>query len=189
MAQHHHAGVLVGALGERVGDVLTDATQSFGVAHFSGSHQFAVAITCLGAFGYHHNRVLMAAAITLANFGRHFVQVKADFRNQNRMGIAGNTGVQRNPAGITTHNFDHHDALVTLGRGVQAVKTFGCKPHGGVKPEGGVGLVQVVVDGFGNPYDRHAFLVQGIGDGQRTIAANHHQGVNLMGSAVGQDFV
>jgi hypothetical protein len=103
------------------------------------------------------------------------------------MRVAGNAGVQRDPAGITPHHLHHHHPLVALGRAVQAVQAFGGESHGGVEAEGGEGFVQVVVDGLGHAHDAQALLVQRIGDGERAVAADGHQRVQFLHRKVFKD--
>ena len=129
----------------------------------------------------------MPIGIARANLGCHLFQVKRHLGNQNGVGVAGNAAVQANPAGVAPHHLHHHHALVALGGAVQAVQALGGKAHGGVKTKGGEGFVQVVVNGLGHAHHAQAFLVQGVGNGERTIPANGHQGVNFVGGKVFQD--
>jgi hypothetical protein len=69
----------------------------------------------------------MAGSFAFTNLGRELVDTKADFRNQNGVGIARNAGVQRDPTGLAAHHLHHHHALVALGGGVQAAYAFGGK--------------------------------------------------------------
>ena len=59
----------------------------------------------------------------------------------------GNALVQRDPAGVAAHDFDHHHAVMRLGRGVNLV--VGSRGDGGVEAEGDVGGRQIVVDVLG----------------------------------------
>jgi hypothetical protein len=104
------------------------------------------------------------------------------------MRVAGNAGVQRDPAGITPHDLHHHHALVALRGAVQAVQAFGGKGHGGVEAESGEGLVQVVVDGLGHADHPQALLVQRVGNRQRAVAADGDQRIELLHRKVVEDF-
>ena len=43
------------------------------------------------------------------------------FWYQDHIGTASQAGVQSNPAAVAAHDFYHHDAIVRLGRGVNAI--------------------------------------------------------------------
>jgi hypothetical protein len=48
------------------------------------------------------------------------------------------------------------------------------------KPKVVKGLVEVVVDRLRYADDAQALLVQGVGDGQRAVTADRHQGIDLL---------
>ncbi len=101
--------------------------------------------------------------------------MKRNFGNQNHIRAAGHAGVNRNPAGVTAHDFEHHHAVVAFGGGVQAVERVGRTGHGGIETEGDRGRGKIVVNRLGHADNRDAGLVHLLRDGQRTIAANGHQ--------------
>ena len=78
--------------------------------------------------------------------------------DQDHVGAAGDPGVQRDPAGVPAHHLDDHDAVVRLGRRVQAVDRLGRDRDGGVEPERVVGAVEVVVDRLRHADDGEAVL-------------------------------
>ena len=55
------------------------------------------------------------------------IQIERNLRNQNHIRAAGDAGIERNPPGIPAHHFDHHDAMVRLGRAVQPIDGVGRK--------------------------------------------------------------
>ncbi|OIQ65343.1 hypothetical protein GALL_531000 [mine drainage metagenome] len=189
MAQHHDPRILAGALGQIAGNVLANAAQTFGMAGFGRGQQLAPTIGGLCAFGHQHNRIQPSFGIAVANLLGHLVQTEGNFGHQDGVRIAGNAGMQGNPASVAAHHLNHHHALMTLGRAVQAVQALGGETNCRVKAEGGERFVQVVVNGFGHTHHTQAFLMQGVGNGQRAVAANGHQCVNLVRGKVSQDFV
>src|SRR5258708_20600628 len=67
------------------------------------------------------NGKVAAAFMALANRFGNFVDVKWPFRNQDHIGPAGDTAVQRNPTRVAPHHFYYHHTVVSLGRRVKAV--------------------------------------------------------------------
>jgi hypothetical protein len=93
--------------------------------------------------------------------------------DQDHVGAAGDAAHHRDPAGVTAHDLDDHDAVVRLGRGVEPVDRLGADRHRGVEAEGVVGSGQVVVDRLRHADDRQALLgVQARGDAERVLAAD-----------------
>ena len=86
------------------------------------------------------------------------IQIERNLRNQNDVRAAGDAGVQRNPSGVAAHHFDHHDAMVRFGRGVQPIDGVGREVHRGVEPEAADGADDVVVDGLRHADDGNTLL-------------------------------
>ena len=82
--------------------------------------------------------------------------VERNLRNQNRVGAAGDAGVQRDPAGVAPHHFGHHDPAVRLGRRVQPVDGIGGEGHRRVEAETVGRADDVVVDGLRDADQRDA---------------------------------
>ena len=127
--------------------------------------------------------------VPLPDLRGDLVQIEGDLGDQDAMGAPGNARVEGDPARIAAHDLHHDDPLVALGGAVQAVEALGGKAHGRVEAEGGVGLVQVVVDGLGHAHHPEALLGQGVGDGEGAIPADGHQGVQLPAAEVLQDLI
>ncbi len=180
MAEHDHPHVLAGPLAEHLGDSLADAAKALGVTDLRRCQNFPMTVDRLGALGHHHQGIHPPLAVPRANLGSHLVDVEWNFWDQNGMSATGDARVQCDPAGITAHDLDHHHPLMTFRRAVQAVQTLGGKTHGRVETEGGEGLVQIVVDGLGHAHDTQALLMQRIGDGERTVAANGNQRIEFL---------
>ena len=108
-----------------------------------------------------------------------FVEVERDLRDQDDVGAAGDARVERDPAGVAAHHLDDHDPVVRFGGGVQAIDRVGGEAHRGVEAERVRRLDDVVVDGLGHADERHAALVELVRDGQRAVAADDDQRVEL----------
>ena len=92
--------------------------------------------------------------------------------------------MQRDPACITPHDLDHHHPLMTFRGTVQAVQALGGKCHRRVEAKRSEGLVQIVVDSLGHTDDAQPFLMQRVGDRERTVAADGHQGIDFLARKV-----
>ena len=58
--------------------------------------------------------------------------------------------MERDPAGVPTHHFEHHDAFVTRGRRMQAIERIGHGRDRGIETEGHRRRLKIVVDRFWN---------------------------------------
>src|SRR5208282_2889393 len=99
-------------------------------------------------------------------------ELERNFRDQNDVGAAGNTGVESNPTGIAAHDFDEHDAVVAFWGGVKAVDGFGGDDECGIEAEGDFGGVQIIVDGLGDTHNVHALAEKIARDMLRAVAAD-----------------
>ena len=76
---------------------------------------------------------------------------------------------------MAAHHFQHHDAVVAFGRGVQAVQGIGGAGHRRVEAERHDGCFQIVVNSLWHADDRHTMLKELLGDAERAIAAHAYQ--------------
>lgn len=88
--------------------------------------------------------------------------------------------MQSDPAGVASHDFDDHDAVVTGGRGVYAVEGFGGDGDGGLEAEGDVGAEQVVVDGLGHTDAVDASVGEGLCGRHGAVASDADQGLDAV---------
>src|ERR1700674_4555280 len=102
----------------------------------------------------------------------HLVDVVRNFRNQNDVRGAGESGVQRDEAGVATHHLQHDHAVVTLRRRVKLVDGFQRGVDRGVESESRDGASHVVVDGLRDTDDFDASLAQLVRDAHRSVAAH-----------------
>lgn len=84
----------------------------------------------------------------------------------------------RETACVTTHNFNHHNAVVRLGGGVNLVDRVSRGGHGGVEAESDVGGAEIVVDGLRNCNDLHALMEKFESDFPPAVAAHRDNRVN-----------
>ena len=94
----------------------------------------------------------------------------------------------RYPPGASSHDLDHHDAVVRLGGRVQPVDRLRADLHRGVEADRDVRSRDVVVDRLRDADDREAVLrMEAMRDRQRPLAADRHHAVELEGPGVVED--
>src|SRR5580692_7702524 len=98
--------------------------------------------------------------------------------NQDDVGSSGNPSLQRDPACVPSHDFDHHDAMVRLGRSVDFVDGVGCGHERSIETECDLGGGKVVVDGLGYAYDIHALLEKVESNLLGAVSANADHSIN-----------
>src|SRR6185312_1605975 len=86
-------------------------------------------------FSDHNNTPQIASRLTRFDHARDFVEIEWNFGNQNNIGAACDAAVQRDPAGVATHYFDHHDAPVTGRRGVHPIERVHYDCDSGIESE------------------------------------------------------
>src|SRR5699024_10418547 len=96
--------------------------------------------------------VLPAARAGLDGCG-DFFDVVGNLGQQQDVRAAGQTGVERQPAGLVAHDLDDHAAAVAGGGGVDAVDDVRGDVHSRMEAEGHVGQPDVVVDRLGQADD------------------------------------
>ena len=105
------------------------------------------------------------------------VVAERDLGDEDDVGAARDAAVERDPAGEPPHHLDHHHAPVALGRRVQPVDGHRHAVDGGGEPEGEDGAADVVVDRLGHADDGDPVPVHLLGDRERAVTADDHQGV------------
>jgi hypothetical protein len=94
-------------------------------------------------------------------------------RHEDDVGAARDPARRRDPAGVATHDLDHHDAVVRLGGRVQPIDRLSTDVDGGVEADRHVGAGEIVVDRLGHAHDREAVLcVETLGDAERALSAD-----------------
>ena len=130
------------------------------------------------AFGHDDDREALAVSFA----GRHIVADVLDrkryFRNEDDVGAAGDSGLDRNPSRIAAHDLNSHDAVMGFGGGVNLVNRVGGGLQGGVEAEGDISRAKVVVDGLGNAYQFHALSEKIQADLLRAVTPNGDDRIN-----------
>ena len=142
---------LAGLVMERLTDSRPHAAEPLGVASMRGFEQQRRPASWKRPFRHDDDAEMRPPSIALAQTLGDDGDVERNFRDQNRIGSAGDTGVQRDPPGVVAHHFHHHDAPVRFRGRVQAIDRVGGEVDGGVEPETVRGADDVVVDGLGTP--------------------------------------
>ena len=154
-------------------------TEPLGVAAVRRFQHRDAAVLWSRAFGNDDDAEAGAALVALPDAGGHFVEVVRNLRNQDHVGAAGDTGVQRDPPGVAAHHFHHHDAAMGLGGGVQTIDGVGGEADGGVEAEAAGGADDVVVDRLRHTDQRNALLVELVGDRQCAVAADADERIEV----------
>ena len=110
------------------------------------------------ALGNGDDREILACFGTaLDGFGNGF-EVVRNFGQKNDIGAAGESGVKGQPAGLISHDFDHHASAVAGGGGVNAVDDIRGDVDGGMEAESDIRSPDIIVDCFRQTDDIEPFL-------------------------------
>ena len=177
MAEHASAHFLAGAITYFLPDELGDSSESV-VARW-GMESGNPAILRFCSFGDDDHRALGAFPLAAQNLFGDFGKFKGNLGNENNVRAARETAVEGDPAGMATHDFDHHHALVARCRRVKAVERTRHALHCGVEAECHVRGLQIVVDRFWNSCHWQPRIVQLQGCIQRTVAADNDEAMQV----------
>src|ERR1700756_297158 len=108
------------------------------------------------------------------------IDVDFEFRNQNHVSAAGDAGCVGDPSCVAAHHLDNDHAVVRIGSCVNAIHGLGGNGDCGVKAEGGVGAVDVVVDGLGHADAWHSVFAEVQGDRLSVVAAESNERVDFV---------
>ena len=117
------------------------------------------------------------------------VDVERDLGDQDDVGAASDPGMQRDPAGVTSHDLDHEDPVVALGGGVEPVDRLTGHVQRGVEPECDVGGAEVIVDRLRHADHVHAFCVQPVSSPERVLAPDRDQAIEAISPERGADLL
>ena len=117
----------------------------------------------------------LPCVLALENLVADAFEGPGNLGNQNHVAAAGDAGVQRDPAGVSAHHFQHEHPLVAGGRRVQAIEGVGRAVDRAIEAERERRGREVVVDRLGHADDRDAEFVELLGDRQRAVAADANQ--------------
>src|SRR5439155_8105059 len=126
------------------------------------------------------DREILALRVTAADVLARLLDGDRMLGDENHVGAAGDAAHHRDPAGVTTHHLDDHDAVVRLRGRVQSVDRLGRDEHCGVEAERVVRRGEVVVDRLRDADDAEVvLLVQPRSDAERVLTADRDEGVEL----------
>ena len=158
MAEHAGANLLVGALSDLASYDIPDAAKTVFAA---GGVESRLA-SAFGSRALRHDDhgAFRTLAVAPGDFLGDLVVIEWDFRDQNDIRTASEAAMEGDPARVTTHDLEHHHALVACGRGVEAVEGARHAFHSGVEAESHSRGLEVVVDCFGNAHHGEAGFVK-----------------------------
>lgn len=107
-------------------------------------------------------------------------EVGFGFGNQNLFASCGNAPVKGNVAGIPAHDLNKEEPVVGI-RGIpDFVDAFHHRVGGGIKADGIIGAVEVVIDGSRQAYHGYGvFLRKDVGTPEAPITAHDDQGLDI----------
>ena len=101
--------------------------------------------------------------------------LKGYLRDENHIGAACKPAVERDPARMASHHFEHHDALVAGGCRVQSVQRVRHAGDSGVEAKRHRGGFEIVVDSLGHADDGDALFVQLQRGGKGSVAPDRDE--------------
>src|SRR5262249_16512122 len=141
-----------------------------GFSVYAGSHKIAVLLS--RPLRHDDDCEFFPELLPFLNFTADAFVGERNFRNQNYVRAAGHTRKQSDPAGVTTHDFENHDAIMTFSSGMQPIERIGRARHGGIKSEREQRSLQIVVYGLGHADYWNSVFKKLLRDAQRAVAAN-----------------
>src|SRR5581483_9181022 len=124
MAEHAGARFLAGARGNFACDDFADATELVFAVDGFVLHGL-LAVFWPRAFCDDDHRAKATVFFAFADGFGDFFKIERNLRNQNDVCAAGEPAVERDLAGVATHEFDDHHATMARCGGVQAVERVG----------------------------------------------------------------
>src|SRR5438876_2277580 len=120
MAKHTATRFFSSALGNFVRHHSANSTKTKFAAFHLTSDLFAMFRS--SAFCDHDNSSQITSRFARLDHGRNLVVMEWDLGDQNDIGAAGEAPVQCDPAGVSPHHFNNHDAPVASRRSVQPIE-------------------------------------------------------------------
>src|SRR5580700_3793255 len=93
---------------------------------------------------YHNNSKTLSEGFAKGYVVTDSLNGEWNLRDQDDVGASGDPRLQRDPACVPSHDLDHHDAMVRLGRSVDFVDSVGCGHERSVETECHLGSGKVV---------------------------------------------
>src|SRR6267143_4538321 len=127
------------------------------------------------AFSDHNNCSQVTSHFARLHHAGDLVEIEWNFRNQNNIRSSSNAAVQRDPAGMAAHYFDHHDSPVARGRCMHPIERVHYDSDSRIESECSRSGLEIVVDGLGNADAIDASFLQLLRRDHGTIAADNDQ--------------
>src|SRR6266403_173701 len=116
------------------------------------------------------------------NFSADAFAGERNLRNQNHVRTARHTRVESDPAGVTSHDFENHDAVVTFSGSVKANERIGRAGHGGIKSKCEQRSFEIIVNRLRHAYYRNPVFKHLLRNAQRAVTADGYRANNLRAS-------
>src|SRR6476661_296160 len=108
MTQHQGASLLSRVVLDRAGNLTADTAQAVRSPGSATLHQLDGAVLEARTFRHYHDAEVTAGRFPTANFAADLFHVERNLRNENDVGAAGKSAIQRNPSRVAAHQLDHH---------------------------------------------------------------------------------
>src|SRR5579872_4700471 len=180
MAEHANPHIFLGSSGNGIADPIAYRTGAPMLLPFCGQ---------LDAFRHHDNSETFAVGFAQGYVVADFLNSEWNLRNEYDVGATRDPRFQRDPARISAHYFNHHDAMMRLRSGVDFVDRIGRSHQRCIETKRDFGGEKIVVDSFRHAHDLHALFEKLQRDLLRTISANADDGIDSELMRVGDHFV
>src|SRR4029453_1460892 len=173
MAENAAAGFFSSAFCNLVCDDFPDSAET----EFSAFHVtlYLFAVFWSRAFTDHNNCSQITSRLARLNHAGDLVEIERNFRNQNNVRSSSDAAVQRDPAGMAAHYFDHHDSPVTGRRCMHSIECIHYDSDSRIESECCRSGLEIVVDGLGYADAIDPSFLQLLRRDHRTIAADNDQ--------------
>ena len=175
MTKHAYTRFLAGPLLDLSANDCADSPKprlaDFGVR--GGSHERAILLA--GAFRDNDDREFFSEVLAFMDFRANTFVGERNLRNQDHVRAAGYSGIEGNPARITSHDFQDHHAIVAFSSGVEAVERIGGGRDCRIESKGEECSFQIVINGFGYAHHRDAVFEYLLRDAEGAVTADAYE--------------
>ena len=133
--------------GKLLGHGLTDAAQPDLLPRSVRPAMHDPSLRQVSPLRHDDQREPLALRFPLENLSTDVLEAPGNLRQEDHIAAAGDSRVERDPAGMAAHHLQHHDPLMAGGGGVEPVEGVGCGSHRGIKAkrEGRHGSLSIVL--------------------------------------------
>src|SRR5579884_4412615 len=151
MAENGDPDIHLGAVTDFLSDFISNSSQAQRVAAFGTFEDRHLSAEWFGPLGDDHNRKATSLLVAGQDLLADQIGLERDLRDQDDMGSSRNPRVQRDPADIAPHHFDHDHPMMAFGGGMKLVERFAGGVDRGLKSKGHIGGRNIIIDGLWNP--------------------------------------